>query len=58
MALLTGDGVADLLRGVGGVTDPHVIVERLMAGVDTYAEDGIRDDQCLLVGVVTGPEAF
>lgn len=56
-ALLTGDGVADLLRGLTGIADPQEIVSRLMAGVDAYAGSGVRDDQCLLVGVVaeTGP---
>jgi serine phosphatase RsbU (regulator of sigma subunit) len=53
-AMLTGDGVADLLRGLQGVTDPQTVVARLMAGVDTFAGLGVRDDQCLLVGVVTG----
>lgn len=52
-ALLTGDGVAILLRDLAGETNPQTIVERLMAGVDAHAGRGIRDDQCLLVGVVS-----
>lgn len=53
-ALLTGDGVADLLRGTRGITDPQTIISRLMAGVDAHAGRGVRDDQCLLVGLVSG----
>jgi len=56
--LLTGEGVANLLRGQAGLTDPGAIVERIMAGVDAYAGQGVRDDQCVLVGVVTGSRAF
>jgi len=52
-ALLGGDGVARLLRGQAGRTDAREIVTRLIAGVDDYAQSGIRDDVCLLVGVVT-----
>lgn len=55
-ALLTGDGVASLLaetagREAGEPASADAIVKRLMAGVDAYAEAGIRDDQCLLVAV-------
>jgi len=39
------------------VDDPDEAAEQLMlrliAGVDSYAQGGIRDDMCLLVGVVT-----
>jgi len=55
-ALLTGDGVQGLLEQQRGLTDPHQIVERLMAGVDAYAGAGVRDDQCLLIAVVTSRE--
>ncbi len=51
-ALLTGDGVADLLRQQVGIRDAQQIVARLMDGVDAYAGRGVRDDQCLLVAVV------
>ena len=50
-ALLTGDGVAGLLEQQTGQTDPRVIVERIMAGVDAHAQHGIRDDQCVLIAV-------
>ena len=54
-ALLTGDGVASLLAETAnreaGPASAEAVVKRLMAGVDTYAESGIRDDQCLLVAV-------
>lgn len=55
-ALLTGDGVASLLAETAGweagePASADAIVKRLMAGVDAYAEAGIRDDQCLLVAV-------
>lgn len=53
-ALLTGAGVADLLRGLVGVRDPRNIVRCMMAGVDAHAGRGVKDDQCLLVGVVNG----
>jgi len=52
-ALLGGDGVARLLREQAGQTDAREIVTRLIARVDDYAQSGLRDDQCLLVGVVT-----
>jgi serine phosphatase RsbU (regulator of sigma subunit) len=54
-ALLTGDGVGTLLREHAGRGRADEIVSRLIAGVDAYAGAGIRDDQCLLVGVVAGP---
>ena len=55
-SLLTGDGVASLLaetadRQASEPTTAEAVVRHLMAGVDTYAEAGIRDDQCLLVAV-------
>ena len=54
-ALLTGDGVADLLGQQAGVVDPQAVVAGLMAGVDAHAGSGARDDQCLLIGVARGP---
>ena len=51
MALLTGDGVAALLGDRQGRESASDIVSRLMAGVDAHAQNGIRDDQCLLIGV-------
>ncbi len=52
-SLLTGDGVAALLRAQAGRESAPEIVSRLIAGVDDYAQGGVRDDQCLLVGIVT-----
>ena len=51
-ALLRGDGVADLLQALAGLQSAEEILARLMSGVDAYAQGGVRDDQCLLVGVV------
>ncbi len=51
-ALLTGDGVAELLRRQSERGSAGAIVNGLLAGVDAYAGQGVRDDQCLLVGVV------
>ena len=51
-ALLTGNGVAALLQEQAGRRDAREIMTRLIAGVDDYAQSGIRDDQCLLIGVV------
>ncbi len=51
-ALLGGDGVAALLREPHGRGGAQGVVSRLIAGVDAYAQDGLRDDVCLLVGVV------
>lgn len=53
-SLLTGDGVADLLRELTGVADPQEIVTRLMDGIDSFAGSGVRDDQCLLVAIASG----
>ena len=52
-SLLGGEGVARLLRAQAGRRDARGIADRLIAGVDDYAQSGIRDDQCLLIGVVT-----
>jgi PAS domain S-box-containing protein len=52
-SLLTGEGVAALLRVQVGQRSAPEIVLRLIAGVDDYAQSGLRDDQCLLVGIVT-----
>ncbi len=56
-ALLTGDGVAALLReaasGEAAGADAESIVTHIIAGVDAYAETGIRDDQCLLIAVAS-----
>ncbi len=54
-SLLGAEGVASLLKAAHGEQDPRAIVEQVMAGVDTYAGQGVRDDQCVLVGVVTAP---
>lgn len=56
-ALLTGDGVAALFaeaaeRQASEPATAEAVVQHIMTGVDTYAEAGIRDDQCLLVAVV------
>ncbi len=51
--LLNGDGVAELLQRQPAVADARQIVAQLIAGVDSYAQGGVRDDQCLLVGIVT-----
>lgn len=53
-ALLTGDGVAALLREQGGRGSAQAVVSSLIAGVDAYAEEGVRDDQCLLVCIAQG----
>lgn len=52
-ALLGGEGVARLLQAQAGRRDARGIADRLIAGVDDYAQNGIRDDQCLLIGVAT-----
>ena len=52
-ALLGVDGVAALLREQTGETNAAAIVSHVIAGVDAYAQGGIRDDVCLLVAVVT-----
>ena len=56
-ALLTGEGVAALLHeaasGEAGRADAESIVQKIMAGVDAYAETRLRDDQCLLVAVAS-----
>lgn len=57
-ALLTGDGVASLLAETAGreadaPNSAEAVVRHVMAGVDAYAEAGIRDDQCLLVAVAS-----
>lgn len=54
-AMLGGGGVAALMRGQAGQPDAAQIVSGLMAGVDAHAGSGPRDDQCLLVGVASGP---
>ena len=53
-SLLTGDGVAALLQAQAGEAEPQAIVTRLLAGVDAFAQGGVRDDVCLLLGVATG----
>ncbi len=55
-ALLSGAGVAALLMKAADFaanTPPtaEAIVRSVMAGVDAYAETGVRDDQCLLIAV-------
>ena len=52
-ALLGGDGVAALLRDLPSLADAEAIVSHLISGVDAYAQSGLRDDQCLLVGIVS-----
>ena len=56
--MLAEDGVRALLEQQRGQTDPQVIVERMMAEIDAYTGAGVRDDQCLLVSVVTGLKAL
>ncbi len=53
-ALLTGDGVARLLQQQMGRQSAAEIVTELIAGVDSYAKGGVRDDQCLLIGIAQG----
>jgi PAS domain S-box-containing protein len=53
MALLTGDGVATLLRESPSLRSATEIVSHLISGVDAHAQGGTRDDQCLLVGIVS-----
>ena len=50
-ALLSGDGVAALLGECTSLEGASAIVAHLISGVDTYAQSGVRDDQCLLVGI-------
>ena len=50
-ALLSGDGVATLLGECTSFGGASAIVTHLISGVDAYAQSGVRDDQCLLVGV-------
>jgi sigma-B regulation protein RsbU (phosphoserine phosphatase) len=51
--LLEVSGVAALLaRQHPGGHSASSLAERLVAGVDAYAQGGIRDDVCLLVGIV------
>jgi sigma-B regulation protein RsbU (phosphoserine phosphatase) len=58
--LLGVAGVAALLQGIAGARPAdqpapeaaRATVTRLIADVDTYAHGGVRDDVCLLVGVV------
>ena len=51
--LLTGDGVAALLERSPRPESAQALVSMLIAGVDAHAEGGVRDDQCLLVGIAT-----
>ncbi len=51
-ALLGADGVAALLRETASAQSASAIVSHLISGVDGYAKGGVRDDQCLLVGIV------
>ncbi|BDI33269.1 hypothetical protein CCAX7_53200 [Capsulimonas corticalis] len=52
-ALLGLTGVKDLLAAAPH-DDPAAIAARIIAGVESYALDGVRDDQCLLIGVIDG----
>jgi PAS domain S-box-containing protein len=54
--LLEASGVAALLAAqlYAGGKSASALAERLVAEVDAYAQGGIRDDVCLLVGIVKG----
>lgn len=52
-ALLTGDGVADILADIGS-ENAQEVVAHLISRVDAYAGGIVSDDQCLLVGIVDG----
>ncbi len=49
-SLLAVDGVAAILRG-SPTESAQAVVSHIIQEVDRYAESGIRDDQCLLVGI-------
>jgi len=49
-SLLTADGVAAFLRA-SPTESAQAVVSHLIQEVDSYAQSGIRDDQCLLVGI-------
>lgn len=51
-SLLTADGVAAFLRR-SPTDSAQAVVSYLIQEVDRYAENGIRDDQCLLVGIAS-----
>lgn len=51
------EGLAALLGESAGpegarAEDARALADRLIAGVEAYARGGVRDDQCLLVGIV------
>jgi PAS domain S-box-containing protein len=48
------EGVASLLGQHTQDESASSLAERLVADVDAYAQGGIRDDVCLLVGIVKG----
>ncbi|MGI4789308.1 MAG: SpoIIE family protein phosphatase [Janthinobacterium lividum] len=50
-ALLTGEGVASILAKHPHPESAQAMVAHIIAGVDSYAQNGVRDDQCLLVGI-------
>ena len=51
-SLLTADGVAAILRDAP-TESAQAVVSHVIAGVDTHAQSGVRDDQCLLVGIAS-----
>ena len=51
-SLLTADGVAAFLRR-SPTESAQAVVSHLIREVDRYAQNGIRDDQCLLVGIAS-----
>lgn len=51
-SLLTADGVAAILRDAPAES-AEAIVSHFIQEVDRYAQNGIRDDQCLLVGIAS-----
>ena len=51
-SLLTADGVAAFLRDAP-TESAQAVVSYLIQEVDRYAQRGVRDDQCLLVGVAS-----
>jgi hypothetical protein len=49
--LLTIDGIESLLREAPHPESAQAIMSHLIAGVEAFAQEGVRDDQCLLVAI-------